>query len=150
VHLQLKITNILLFFYIFLYSSIIFIFKVICDRESFLRSRLEARHFILQEPRHLKGITNVGPVYEFEEQIKYSAIFLFYNFLKIAIYFCKMLFLVNTWIYMWLQIDCTWINTEKISFARTRNGNQNFSTNVIKFDSTFHYGWDNTTITTRI
>ncbi|XP_039306665.1 adenylate cyclase type 10 isoform X1 [Solenopsis invicta] len=43
--------------------------KVICDRESFLRSRLEARHFTLQEPRHLKGITNVGPVYEFEEQI---------------------------------------------------------------------------------
>ncbi|XP_018341276.1 PREDICTED: adenylate cyclase type 10-like, partial [Trachymyrmex septentrionalis] len=46
--------------------------KVICDRESFLRSRLEARHFILQEPRHLKGITNVGPVYEFQEQIKFT------------------------------------------------------------------------------
>ncbi|KYN02894.1 Adenylate cyclase type 10 [Cyphomyrmex costatus] len=45
--------------------------KVICDRESFLRSRLEARHFTLQEPRHLKGITNVGPVYEFQEQIKF-------------------------------------------------------------------------------
>ncbi|EGI58228.1 Adenylate cyclase type 10 [Acromyrmex echinatior] len=45
--------------------------KVICDRESFLRSRLEARHFILQEPRHLKGITNVGPIYEFQEQIKF-------------------------------------------------------------------------------
>ncbi|XP_071646995.1 adenylate cyclase type 10 [Temnothorax longispinosus] len=47
--------------------------KVICDRESFLRSRLEARHFILQEPRHLKGITNVGPVYEFQEQTKFIA-----------------------------------------------------------------------------
>ncbi|XP_018049383.1 PREDICTED: adenylate cyclase type 10-like [Atta colombica] len=46
--------------------------KVICDRESFLRSRLETRHFILQEPRHLKGITNVGPVYEFQEQIKFT------------------------------------------------------------------------------
>ncbi|RLU22084.1 hypothetical protein DMN91_006464 [Ooceraea biroi] len=45
--------------------------KVICDRESFLHSRLEARHFILQEPRHLKGITNVGPVYEFQEQTKH-------------------------------------------------------------------------------
>ncbi|XP_050456444.1 adenylate cyclase type 10-like [Cataglyphis hispanica] len=43
--------------------------KVVCDRESFLHSRLEAKHFILQEPRHLKGITNVGPVYEFQEQI---------------------------------------------------------------------------------
>ncbi|XP_011879972.1 PREDICTED: adenylate cyclase type 10-like [Vollenhovia emeryi] len=47
--------------------------KVICDRESFLRSRLEARHFILQEPRHLKGITKVGPVYEFQEHIKFIA-----------------------------------------------------------------------------
>ncbi|XP_036143704.1 adenylate cyclase type 10 [Monomorium pharaonis] len=46
--------------------------KVICDRESFLHSRLEARHFILQKPRHLKGITNIGPVYEFEEQIKFT------------------------------------------------------------------------------
>ncbi|XP_018358134.1 PREDICTED: adenylate cyclase type 10-like [Trachymyrmex cornetzi] len=46
--------------------------KVICDRESFLHSRLEARHFILQEPRHMKGITNVGPVYEFQEQIKFT------------------------------------------------------------------------------
>ncbi|XP_029155514.1 adenylate cyclase type 10-like [Nylanderia fulva] len=46
--------------------------KVVCDRESFLHSRLEARHFILQEPRHLKGITNIGPVYEFQEQMKFS------------------------------------------------------------------------------
>ncbi|KAL0101169.1 hypothetical protein PUN28_018787 [Cardiocondyla obscurior] len=45
--------------------------KVICDRESFLHSRLEAKYFILQEPRHLKGITNIGPVYEFQEQAKY-------------------------------------------------------------------------------
>nr|XP_033321137.1 LOW QUALITY PROTEIN: adenylate cyclase type 10-like [Megalopta genalis] len=46
--------------------------KVVCDRESFLHSHLEARHFILQEPRYLKGITNVGPIYEFQEQPKYS------------------------------------------------------------------------------
>ncbi|XP_011690793.1 PREDICTED: adenylate cyclase type 10-like [Wasmannia auropunctata] len=46
--------------------------KVVCDRESFLRSRLEARHFILQEPRYLKGITNVGPVYEFQEQTQFA------------------------------------------------------------------------------
>ncbi|KAK9310730.1 hypothetical protein QLX08_000044 [Tetragonisca angustula] len=46
--------------------------KVVCDRESFLHSHLEARHFILQEPRYLKGITNVGPIYEFQEQPKYT------------------------------------------------------------------------------
>ncbi|XP_033176159.1 adenylate cyclase type 10 [Bombus impatiens] len=45
--------------------------KVVCDRESFLNSHLEARHFILQEPRYLKGITNIGPIYEFQEQPKY-------------------------------------------------------------------------------
>ncbi|EFN85820.1 Adenylate cyclase type 10 [Harpegnathos saltator] len=46
--------------------------KVVCDRESFLHSHLEARHFILQEPRYLKGITKVGPIYEFREQEKYN------------------------------------------------------------------------------
>ncbi|KAK0097186.1 hypothetical protein PV326_003000 [Microctonus aethiopoides] len=42
---------------------------VICDRESFLHSRLEARHFILQKHKSLKGISNVGPIYEFLEEI---------------------------------------------------------------------------------
>ncbi|XP_014207878.1 adenylate cyclase type 10-like [Copidosoma floridanum] len=42
--------------------------KVVCDRESFLLSHLEAKHFVLQEPKELKGITNVGPIYEFFEQ----------------------------------------------------------------------------------
>ncbi|XP_043487530.1 adenylate cyclase type 10-like [Polistes fuscatus] len=46
--------------------------KVICDRESFLHSRLEVSHFKLQEPKYLKGITDIGPVYEFEEQVKYK------------------------------------------------------------------------------
>ncbi|XP_014609400.1 PREDICTED: adenylate cyclase type 10-like, partial [Polistes canadensis] len=46
--------------------------KVICDRESFLHSRLEVSHFKLQEPKYFKGITDVGPVYEFEEQVKYK------------------------------------------------------------------------------
>jgi hypothetical protein len=41
---------------------------VVCDRESFLLSHLEAKHFILQQPKILKGITNVGPIYEFAEQ----------------------------------------------------------------------------------
>ncbi|KOC61337.1 Adenylate cyclase type 10 [Habropoda laboriosa] len=53
--------------------------KVVCDRESFLHSHLEARHFILQEPRYLKGITNVGPVYEFQEQPKYTVSDLVWN-----------------------------------------------------------------------
>lgn len=42
--------------------------KVTCDRETFLHSKLEARNFILQEAKHLKGITAVGTVYEFREQ----------------------------------------------------------------------------------
>ena len=42
--------------------------QVVCDRESFLMSHLEAKHFILQEAKYLKGITNVGPIYEFSEQ----------------------------------------------------------------------------------
>ncbi|XP_015190551.1 PREDICTED: LOW QUALITY PROTEIN: adenylate cyclase type 10-like [Polistes dominula] len=46
--------------------------KVICDRESFLHSRLEVSHFKLQEPKYFKGITDVGPVYEFEEQVRYK------------------------------------------------------------------------------
>ncbi|KAK2576827.1 hypothetical protein KPH14_005461 [Odynerus spinipes] len=46
--------------------------KVVCDRESFLHSRLEGSHFKLQEPKYLKGISDVGPVYEFEEQVKYK------------------------------------------------------------------------------
>ncbi|XP_063977452.1 uncharacterized protein LOC135162667 [Diachasmimorpha longicaudata] len=44
--------------------------KVVCDRESFLHSRLQARHFMLQEPKDLKGITHVGPIYEFLEKSK--------------------------------------------------------------------------------
>ncbi|XP_076237951.1 adenylate cyclase type 10 [Calliopsis andreniformis] len=53
--------------------------KVVCDRESFLHSHLEARHFILQEPRYLKGITNVGPIYEFLEQPQYTVTDLVWN-----------------------------------------------------------------------
>lgn len=41
--------------------------KVTCDRETFLYSKLEARHFILQEYKPLKGIINPGPIYEFKE-----------------------------------------------------------------------------------
>ncbi|KAK9746114.1 Adenylate and Guanylate cyclase catalytic domain [Popillia japonica] len=41
--------------------------KVTCDRETFLHSKLQATNFILQEFKHLKGITKAGPVYEFKE-----------------------------------------------------------------------------------
>lgn len=44
--------------------------QVVCDRDSFLHSQLEGTHFKLQEPRYLKGITDVGPIYEFKEQVK--------------------------------------------------------------------------------
>lgn len=45
--------------------------KVTCDRETFLHSKLEARNFILQEHKDLKGISNPGPVYEFKEETTY-------------------------------------------------------------------------------
>ncbi|KAJ8924439.1 hypothetical protein NQ315_007236 [Exocentrus adspersus] len=41
--------------------------KVTCDRETFLYSKLEARNFILQEYKPLKGIVQPGPIYEFKE-----------------------------------------------------------------------------------
>ncbi|KYB27283.1 Adenylate cyclase type 10-like Protein [Tribolium castaneum] len=41
--------------------------KVTCDRETFLHSKLESRHFILQPHKYLKGISHPGPVYEFRE-----------------------------------------------------------------------------------
>ncbi|KAF5292379.1 hypothetical protein FQA39_LY03413 [Lamprigera yunnana] len=43
--------------------------KVTCDRETFLQSKLESKNFILQEHKPLKGIVNVGPIYEYKEQI---------------------------------------------------------------------------------
>nr|KAF7425239.1 hypothetical protein H0235_007677 [Vespula pensylvanica] len=47
--------------------------KVVCDRDSFLHSQLEGTHFKLQEPKYLKGIIDVGPIYEFKEQVRYKA-----------------------------------------------------------------------------
>ncbi|RZC42671.1 adenylate cyclase type 10-like [Asbolus verrucosus] len=41
--------------------------KVTCDRETFLHSKLEARNFILQPHKPLKGISHPGPIYEFSE-----------------------------------------------------------------------------------
>lgn len=43
--------------------------KVTCDRETFLHSQIDARHFILQEAKQLKGLASVGPIYEYNEKI---------------------------------------------------------------------------------
>ncbi|CAG9762742.1 unnamed protein product [Ceutorhynchus assimilis] len=49
--------------------------RVTCDRETFLHSKLEARNFILQEYKPLKGIVNPGPIYQFKEvEIKEEAL----------------------------------------------------------------------------
>ncbi|PSN36387.1 hypothetical protein C0J52_14455 [Blattella germanica] len=42
--------------------------KVTCDREVFLHSKLDSLHFVLQEPKALKGLQNVGPIYEYKEK----------------------------------------------------------------------------------
>lgn len=52
---------------------------MICDRESFLHSHLEASHFILQEPKYLKGISHIGPIYEFEEHPKFVSSYVIWN-----------------------------------------------------------------------
>lgn len=43
--------------------------KVTCDRETFLNSKLDLKHFILQPAIKLKGLANTGPIYEFREKI---------------------------------------------------------------------------------
>ncbi|XP_055594686.1 adenylate cyclase type 10-like [Uranotaenia lowii] len=43
--------------------------KVTCDRDTFMMSKLDPIHFTLQEPIELKGLQNVGPIYEFREII---------------------------------------------------------------------------------
>lgn len=42
-------------------------YKVTCDRETFLNSKMEATNFVLQEYKYLKGIISPGPIYEFKE-----------------------------------------------------------------------------------
>ncbi|KOB67093.1 Uncharacterized protein OBRU01_20299 [Operophtera brumata] len=41
--------------------------KVTCDKETFLRSKLDQEYFKLMEPKALKGIANPGPIYEFKK-----------------------------------------------------------------------------------
>lgn len=41
--------------------------RVTCDLDTFLNSKMETKHFVLQETVYLKGIQNAGPVYEFRE-----------------------------------------------------------------------------------
>ncbi|KAL3270907.1 hypothetical protein HHI36_021415 [Cryptolaemus montrouzieri] len=40
--------------------------RVACDYSTFQFSKLEAKYFILQASKDLKGITNPGPIYEFQ------------------------------------------------------------------------------------
>ncbi|XP_053615027.1 adenylate cyclase type 10-like [Plodia interpunctella] len=40
-------------------------YKLTCDKETFLRSKLEQEYFKLVEPKIIKGIASVGPIYEF-------------------------------------------------------------------------------------
>lgn len=41
--------------------------RVACDSSTFQHSKLEAKFFLLQVYKPLKGITNPGPIYEFLE-----------------------------------------------------------------------------------
>ncbi|XP_058447696.1 adenylate cyclase type 10-like [Malaya genurostris] len=43
--------------------------KVTCDKDTFMMSKLDPIHFTLQETIELKGLQNVGPIYEFKEVI---------------------------------------------------------------------------------
>ncbi|XP_049548290.1 adenylate cyclase type 10-like [Anopheles darlingi] len=44
--------------------------KVTCDKTTFMMSKLDPAHFILQDTIQLKGLHNVGPIYEFREFIE--------------------------------------------------------------------------------
>ncbi|XP_060805393.1 adenylate cyclase type 10 isoform X1 [Amyelois transitella] len=41
--------------------------RITCDKETFLRSKLDQDYFKLMEPRAIKGIASVGPIYEFNQ-----------------------------------------------------------------------------------
>ncbi|KAL0869690.1 hypothetical protein ABMA27_005935 [Loxostege sticticalis] len=41
--------------------------RVTCDKETFLRSKLDQEHFRMMEPKVLKGIAKPGPIYEFNK-----------------------------------------------------------------------------------
>lgn len=43
--------------------------KVTCDKDTFMMSKLDPMHFLLQEAIELKGLQNVGTIYEFKEVI---------------------------------------------------------------------------------
>lgn len=52
--------------------------KVTCDHTTYLNSSLPDDCFILQEICSLKGITDVGRVYEYTEKKKYKFVIIFY------------------------------------------------------------------------
>lgn len=41
--------------------------RVTCDKETFLRSKLDQEYFRLMEYKNLKGIAKPGPIYEFNK-----------------------------------------------------------------------------------
>jgi adenylate cyclase 10 len=41
--------------------------RVSCDLETFLGSKMDAKHFIMQVPKQLKGLKSSGPIYKFQE-----------------------------------------------------------------------------------
>ncbi|KAL3270909.1 hypothetical protein HHI36_021417 [Cryptolaemus montrouzieri] len=43
--------------------------KVTCDRQTFLYSKLEAKNFTLLQYKQLYGVSNQGPIYEYNEDI---------------------------------------------------------------------------------
>ncbi|KFB35731.1 hypothetical protein ZHAS_00002631 [Anopheles sinensis] len=43
--------------------------KVTCDKSTFMMSKLDPAHFTLQDAIQLKGLHNVGPIYEFRQFI---------------------------------------------------------------------------------
>lgn len=49
--------------------------KVTCDKETFLRSKLDQEYFKLLEPTSLKGIAKPGPVYEFNKLLALVLLF---------------------------------------------------------------------------
>lgn len=56
--------------------------KVTCDKETFLRSKLDQEYFKLLEPKALKGIPKPGPVYEFNKIMGWDLELEYFNALK--------------------------------------------------------------------
>ncbi|XP_055544370.1 adenylate cyclase type 10-like isoform X2 [Wyeomyia smithii] len=60
--------------------------KVTCDKDTFMMSKLDPMHFVLQETIELKGLQNVGPIYEFKEVIPLVVVIIFLIFYQNCFY----------------------------------------------------------------